>query len=189
MTIDEEFLFDIIKGLSPSRELYAGKDFLRMMVEKKGVNATIEFVNKIIDILDDEEGLNHNIDFNEDEIKLFKKAKFNYLTRRNFLQTVAWTICGTGFLIYGMLETIQNFTEYFGIIKPAVVDSGDNIIHTLTTLSAKHILPLAEVICGVALINEGYEKLIEYKLDQIARAVTLFGDKINERAPGTIIEP
>ncbi|MFO0110435.1 MAG: hypothetical protein ACK52W_07885, partial [Alphaproteobacteria bacterium] len=42
------------------------------------------------------------------------------------------------------------------------------------------IYPAGELLIGAALVNEAYEKSLELKLEQIADAVEMLGDKLRQ---------
>lgn len=188
--ITEDYLLDLVKGLSPTKELFAGKRFLEIHIREKGVDATINFINKILDILDDEEELNKHIDFEEDELAILKRASFNGMTTRNFLRVGAWAACGIPIGVYGLTRTIENIGEYAGLIEPA--KSKSNTYNESTEVNhfiGKHLMPPAEIICGAALTYEAIDKYNILKLKQVSRAVTRFADKIAEKHEGIIIQP
>lgn len=187
----QRFLFDSIKALEPTRELFAGKKFLEIHLREKGVISTITFINKILDILDDEEGLNLHLDFSEDEISIFNRSSFNIYTRKNFLQTSAWFLSGLIFTGGGLFSQAENVMEYTRIKQPEAPppQSQTDWVSKTGYFIHKHLAPAGEILCGAGLINEGLEKKIELKLDQVARAITKYADIVQKQYPQIIIQP
>jgi hypothetical protein len=188
--ITEEYLLDLVNGLVPDKALFAGKHFLKLHLKEKGVDATIEFVNKILDILDDEEGLNKELDFTEDELAILKRASFNGMTTRNFLRVWAWAACGIPIAAYGAGRTVLNSAECLGIVEPEKeAVQATNPLGEVVHFVGKYIMPPAEIVCGAALTYEAIDKHNILKLEQVSRAVTRFADKIAERYPDSISFP
>jgi hypothetical protein len=84
----------VISGLSPRQEMHSGVRFLTLMLQEKGVQGVVDFVEKGHKILD-EEGKLLDYDFvTETEKRLLKGSRPNMLDRRTFLHTAGWGVAG-----------------------------------------------------------------------------------------------
>jgi hypothetical protein len=169
----------VINNLKPKAQLHTGIRFLNILLERRGVKAVIECVEKIHRVLDNEgKLLDYDLEGYED---IFRSAHLNVMTRRNFLHTLGWGIPGA-------ITTVGGIAK---ILDQTVTSVSDN--HPSTQTSARneetnpfrkthewidHNLAGAEyTIIGLALMNECVEKWKEIKLEQVANAIAEVAEK------------
>jgi hypothetical protein len=115
------------------------------------------------------------------EKEVFARTRLRVMSRREFLGVSAVGIAGGVFFTTGTIGAVkQVITLAFGkdpqknTLEPqSQMDKTEEFIRT-------HIYPTGELLIGAALINEAYEKSLELKLEQIADAVEMLGDKLRQ---------
>jgi hypothetical protein len=180
-TITREKLSEMIEHLRPDRELFAGRKFFERLIEYKSVEEVIAFVNKATAALDKQDGLDLYFDFDPVEKEVFARTRLRVMSRREFLGVSAVGIAGGVFFTTGTIGAVkQVITLAFGknpqkntLAPQSQMDKTEEFIRT-------HIYPTGELLIGAALINEAYEKSLELKLEQIADAVEMLGDKLRQ---------
>lgn len=166
-------LLKLIDRLEPEKEMFAGIRFLRTLLQDHGVEACTAFLDKATKALSEEDGLDLAFDFTPIEKAIFDSVQINYLSRRNFLQTAGWSIPGAVTFSHAgtsIAEKIMN--------QPVSAPKPHSRIAQTQAIIENYLLPPSELLIGAALMNEGYEKSLEIKLEQIADAVSELSEKI-----------
>lgn len=170
-------MVEMIARLKPDREVYAGRQFLKKLLEKRGVEGVLKFHKRAIAALDKQDGLDLYYDFDADEKSVFRRTYLRLWARREFLNTLGWGIPGALSLSAGTLDILGKIA---GPTTPEETKPANNNFET----AAQHVhqlLPYGEVLIGAALMNEAKEKWVEIKLEQIADALDLLTDQIKAR--------
>lgn len=171
-------LLRLIDNLEPKKEMYAGIRFLRMLLKEQGVNECMLFLDKATKALREEDGLDLAFDFTKSEKALFDRASMNFLTRRNFLSTIGWAVPGAVTSMHATANIVDKL-----ISNNAEKPLHNSAINQSLYMMEHYLLPPSELLIGAALMNEGYEKHLEIKLEQIADAVSELSDKVhNEKS-------
>ncbi len=170
--ISEERMRELIARLHPDRELYSGRQFFKKLQERHGVNGVLSFIEKASNALDKQDGLDLHFDFDEAERAVFKRTYLNFISRKEFLNTIAWGVPGAIFGAYGIAGTLEQ------ISNPEEPKPSDSAAGKTKNFIDAYLYPPAEILIGAALVNESYEKMLEIKLEQIADAVDVLGEKI-----------
>ncbi len=157
----------VIRGLSPKDEMHAGVRFLDLMLEEKGVDGVVEFVQKGHKILD-EEGKLLDYDFVSDfEKRLLKRSHPNVLDRRTFLHTVGWGVAGGVGVPYYSSDIASKIWARF-------VDrnsQASNVFARTHDWIGRYLVPPAEVLISASLVNEMVVNWRETKLEEVSNAV------------------
>ncbi|MDX2113849.1 MAG: hypothetical protein SFW63_09000 [Alphaproteobacteria bacterium] len=177
--LDKKFLEDVIKNLRPKSEVYTGITFLKKLLDSKGPEGVLDFVKRASVALDEEGSLDLAFNFNDVEREIFKESRPN-MSRRNFLHTIGYAVPGAVFGAYGAASlgnrAIKKITGEKSDDTPPT--SRRNFLGLVKDVTGEIPMDIANLFIGAALINEGYEKWVEIKLEQIADAVSLLDERI-----------
>ncbi len=165
LSIDE--MRQVIRSLSPKDEMHAGVRFLMLMLEEKGVEGVVEFVEKGHKILD-EEGKLLDYDFVSGlEKRLLRRSHPNVLDRRTFLHTVGWGVAGgVGVPYYSSDIAAKLWTRF--VDRNSQVD---NFFARTHDWIGRYFVPPAEVLISASLVNEMVVNWRETKLEEVSNAV------------------
>lgn len=173
---ERKLLLTMIEHLEPKKEMYAGIRFLHKLLEERGVEECVSFLDKATKALSEEDGLDLAFDFTAEEKAIFDRAAINFLTRRNFLHTAGWAIPGMVTFSHAGVSIAHKLMD--GSDRQPTYMSG---VEKAEKMIEHYVLPPSELLIGAALMNEGYEKYLEIKLEQIADAVSQLADQIREK--------
>lgn len=165
----KEKLAELISHLRPDAELYSGRKFFAKLLEYKGVEGVVEFIDKASKALSDKGELDLYFDFDSVDQEAFRKSRVNYMSRRGFLGVVAVGVPGAVFAttgVTGLVRQARDLSQTQISVSPSdPIDAIEHFVH-------KQLYPVGELLIGAALINEAYEKALAIKIEQIADAVT-----------------
>jgi hypothetical protein len=176
--LTRERLEEMISDLHPKREVASGIRFLMGLLKEKGVKGVLGFVAKASNSLIKSDGLDLAYDFAPLEKEIFNKSRLNIMDRRNFLRTAGWIIPGAISLTNGAAKFGDQATRIFSSSEASHNDQKlkestpeRNVFEHTSNFIEKNLIGLEYSLIGAALINEGLEKWIEIKLEQVADAV------------------
>lgn len=176
----QEILLRLIDKLEPKKEMFAGIQFLRLLLKEQGVDGCMGFLDKATKALSEKDGLDLAFDFTKSEKALFDRAVINFMTRRNFLHTAGWAIPGAVTFAHAGVSIADKIMS-----AKQEQPKQSSLLKQTERMMEHYLLPPSELLIGAALMNEGYEKYLEIKLEQIADAVSELSDKIhNEKSQG-----
>ena len=177
--VDRDFLEGVITNLRPRSEVYTGITFLKKLLDSKGAEGVLDFVKRASVALDEEGSLDLAFDFNNVEKEIFKESRPN-MSRRNFLHTIGYAVPGAVFGAYGAASIGDRVIKKLSGDKSQdeTPTSRRNFLGAAKDVTGELPMDIANLFIGAALINEGYEKWIEIKLEQIAGAVSLMDERI-----------
>lgn len=167
---------------------FAGRQFFERLLEKRGVEGVVIFLAKASEALDKADGLDLELNFDETELTLFKQCWPNLMERRTFLLSGGCVLTGGAFGALGAVGTTRDALETVDALRgiPAPKKHADphDRYPWLTwaeDVISKHINPPAEVLIGAVLIQEGVDKWVELKLEQVADSVELLSEMMQKQ--------
>ena len=180
----------LITGLSPDSEMGRGKQYLLNLLDSYGLEALEQFVDKGLEGIDEDGGLDFERHFSPREKKLFAEdiPNLNPLkplptvgstNRRLWLKTMG--LAGAGLFVEGVNGIAKTILDTHEPPKPAE-GKWKHLIHQVTTVVDDWIAPITLVIIGVhyfhdveveqgrMLLENIAEKLghLEYAIDELA---------------------
>jgi hypothetical protein len=160
---------EVINSLVPRDEMHAGIQFLNLLLDKKGIPGVIAFVEKAKKILD-EEGKLLDYDFDASEKELLKKAWPDLMARRNALGIIGAAVSGA---IFAGVAGIDSAVTAKKIMNPppAPPPQAQGVLEQAQELAHRYAYPVAEIMIGAVLMNEGVENWRKEKLEGVANAV------------------
>lgn len=170
----------MIRGLRPDRELYSGRRFFEKLLHYHGVDGVMSFVERAQKALSEEGELDLYFNFNDKERELFQKVGIKSFTRRSFFGVSMSGFSGAVFAGHGGLQLLDklernDWSSRTVAEAPTMVQKGLRVTND--------IYPFAEVAIGGTLIYEGGKNKFEEKLEQIADAVSVLAEKLEEKQP------
>lgn len=179
--IPREKLSEMIDHLRPDKELFSGRKFFERLIEYKSVEEVIAFVNKASAALDKQDGLDLYFDFDPVEKEVFHRTRLRMMSRREFLGVSAVGIAGGVFFTTGTIGAVKQVMNLaFGEDSQGAAPAPETQMNKMEEFIRTQIYPTGELLIGAALVNEAYEKSLELKLEQIADAVEMLGDKLRQ---------
>lgn len=179
--ITREKLSEMIDHLRPDKELFSGRKFFERLIEYKSVEEVIAFVNKASAALDKQDGLDLYFDFDPVEKEVFDRTRLRMMSRREFLGVSAVGIAGGVFFTTGTIGAVKQVMNLaFGKEAQGSAPAPETQMDKMEEFIRTQIYPTGELLIGAALVNEAYEKSLELKLEQIADAVEMLGDKLRQ---------
>lgn len=179
----------MIACLYPDREVYAGRKFFTKLLELKGVDGVLDFIERSKEALLTQDGLDLHYNFDVVEKEVFKRTYLKFWSKREFLNTFGWGMPGALFTAYGLAGVSEQAEQL--VRRESLVPEGWDGKRPAAKIKEAILVgePAAEVLIGAALVNEAFEKWSEIKLEQIADAVDVLGKKLQiqtKRAGATL---
>lgn len=174
----EDELKRMIRCLRPDSEVFSGRIFFMKLLEYKGVEGVYDFIERSKAALLTQTDLDLHYNFDPVEREIFKKTYLKAWSRREFLNTFGWGVPGAVFAAYGttgMIEQVDDYRRRGSVLPENFERMSRPRQWKERVLTAE---PAAEVLIGAALVNEGFEKWDEIKLEQIADAVDVLGKRL-----------
>ena len=180
----------LIIGLAPDNEMSRGKEYLLALLEKQGVHALEKFVDKALEGIDEDGGLDFERHFSPTEKTIFAQGISNLKPleplptisktgRRAWLRTMV--IAGAGLSLEGLVGVTETALDMH---KPAkegepkwkaalrkVAEITDHIVAPITLLViGAHYFHDTQVEEGRMVLENISEKLghLEYAIDELA---------------------
>lgn len=162
-----------IHGLRPDKRFFAGRRFFTLLLAEQGVEGVYTFLARANEALL-KNGELEVADFDDDEAleDIFKRSRIQMFNRRAAMGVIAEGAGGAALAAYGMAG-----------IRDQI--SGLNI-HPLNARrdswveKVEPIMPTAYTFIGISMMDAAYRHNLEYKLGDVANAVT----RLIDRLPG-----
>lgn len=175
-------MLTVIRSLKPYDELSAGIKFFELLLERDGTKGVIEWTKKAREILA-QEGELKGYDFEGALAQLAERANPDLGTRRKFLHTSAWLITGGVFTLWGAARSADQLAGYMtgddDAHKPKEplprTHWARRVFQSIEKVIDDHLMGTAELLVGVALMNEFFVNRDEIRYDEISNAVAEFG--------------
>jgi hypothetical protein len=163
-----------ILALRPDQRYYAGRRFFTLLLKEQGAQAVFDFLAQAEQSLL-KDGELEVADFEDHEAieDLFKRSRPKMLTRRVAMGVIAEGVGGAALAGYGVAG-IADQLRHVTAPKPTT-EKETSYAKTLDTT----VMPYAYVAIGGSMLDAAYRHYLEYKLGDIANAVT----RLIERMP------
>lgn len=162
-----------ILALRPDQRYYAGRRFFSLLLKEQGVQAVFDFLAQAEQSLL-KDGELEVADFEDEEavLDLFKRSRPKMLTRRVAMGVIAEGVGGAalaGYGVAGIADQLRHVTAE----KPEAQKETSYAKKLDTT-----VMPYAYVAIGGSMLDAAYRHYLEYKLGDIANAVTRLIEKM-----------
>lgn len=163
-----------IHALRPDRRYYAGRTFFTLLLKEQGVQAVFDFLAQAEQsLLKDGELEVADFEDNEALEDIFKRSRTKLLTRRAAMGVIAEGVGGAALAGYGAAGVVDQLRAIH-TPPPAKAEPepyAKMLDHT--------VMPYAYIAIGGSMMDAAYRHNLEYKLGDIANAVT----RLSERLP------
>jgi len=164
-----------IHALRPDRRYYAGRTFFTLLLKEQGVQAVFDFLAQAEQSLL-KDGELEVADFDDDEAfeDLFKRSRIKLYTRRAAMGVIAEGAGGAALAAYGAAGIADQIRGAMQSPDP----DGPKEKHSFAKQLDTTVMPYAYVAIGGSMMDAAHRHSVEYKLGDIANAVTRLIDKL-----------
>ncbi|PZP86130.1 MAG: hypothetical protein DI582_03780 [Azospirillum brasilense] len=167
-------LASYIHALRPDRRYFAGRTFFSLLLKEQGVEAVVNFLDQAQkSLLKDGELEVADFEDNEALEDIFRRSRTKLLTRRAAMGVIAEGLGGAALAGYGAAGVVDQ-VRHLNSAPPAPQQPepyAKMLDHT--------VMPYAYIAIGGSMMDAAYRHNLEYKLGDIANAVT----RLSERLP------
>lgn len=162
-----------INALRPDQRFFAGRRFFNLLLDEQGVAGVYDFLGHAYEALD-KNGELEVADFHYDEAleDLFKRSRIKMLTRRAAMGIIAEGAGGAALAVYGAAGVADQIRGK----ESHPVDANSKAWLS----KIEPVMPTAYVLIGASMMDAAHRHNEEYKLGDIANAVTRLIDKLPE---------
>lgn len=179
--ISHERLKELINGLRPDRDLYAGRQFFLRLLDYHGVDGVLSFVGRANVVLDKESDLELH-DLNKEEREVFDRTYLKSYSRRAVFGVAAAGLGGAYLATSGVLG-VAGQAEKLATGKPLVKEgelAGTGPIDRAHKLFDQTAGPIAYTAIGSEMMHYAYENWMKYRLAEISNAVDKLATKLEK---------
>ena len=164
-----------IHALRPDKRFYAGRRFFSLLLQEQGVGAVYHFLERASQALE-KNGELEVADFDDDEAfeDLFKRSRIKLYTRRAAMGVIAEGAGGAALAAYGAAGIADQIRGAMQSPDP----DGPKEKHSFAKQLDTTVMPYAYVAIGGSMMDAAHRHSVEYKLGDIANAVTRLIDKL-----------
>lgn len=162
-----------INALRPDKRFYAGRQFFNLLLDEQKIAGVYRFLARANAALS-KNGELEVADFDDDEAldDIFMRSRIKMLTRRAAMGVIAEGAGGAALAAYGVAGAADQWRGTQNHSASTNPDSWE--------ASVDKVMPYAYVAIGASMMDASYRHNQEYKLGDIANAVTRLIDRLPE---------